>query len=268
MKIVNPSFTEAIDITHYLETAELTPWLSEFQTVQRERLTTSVFPTRKKERFKYNDFSALMNRTLMNGGLIRAPQESAPLIEMPSLADHLDAQCLVVVDGMISSDLSTIDPDLITPFSEADESQRRFILSQLQSVRQHENVFTILNHSLLQDGVLVDFHKPVSRPLYIFHLFSNSNASIDAISNMLVRVNTNVEATLIEHFPAQTGTTGSLHSNQVTQCVLHPHANLNHYRLHLEHEEAIHVGEVNVDLHRDANYDGFHIGLGGKIKRL
>ena len=44
-------------------------------------------------------------------------------------------------------------------------------------------------------------------------------------------------------------------------------AKLTHYRLQLMTEGALHIGSAHIDLQRDSNYEGFHLGLGTKLTR-
>jgi Fe-S cluster assembly protein SufD len=84
---------------------------------------------------------------------------------------------------------------------------------------------------------------------------------------LLVVVEQGAEATLVEQF-VTTAESQNVFANNLTEIELAPNAKLEHYRLHLEEENTIHIGAMHAAIASDARLDSFHLGLGGKIKRV
>ncbi|MDP2381086.1 MAG: Fe-S cluster assembly protein SufD, partial [Pseudohongiella sp.] len=85
----------------------------------------------------------------------------------------------------------------------------------------------------------------------------------------LVVLEQGASAQIVEHFlSAEHVSSNNSFVNTLTEIQLGQNAQLHHTRLNLEHEAAIHVGAVHVNLMRDAVLNGFTLSEGSQLKRI
>ncbi len=253
------------ELAESLEQSSPTRWLSELRQQRLSAFKSAHWPTPKTEHFKYNNLSALAKQSFAS----IAKQADSVQISNLSLGE-LATETLVFVDGYFRNDLSSIEQHKVTFFKDANQEQQQLILEQLTKQQNEKNIFSLLNSSLTQDGVLVEFDSESDeKPLQIIH-YSTANSSFATTSaNLIVSLAANAKGSVIEHFVSeQLSEDDAVFFNQSSQFVVGDNAQLTHYRLHLEHESVIHMGEVDFWLNRDSQMNSFHVGLGGKIKRL
>ncbi|WP_144393258.1 Fe-S cluster assembly protein SufD [Pleionea sediminis] len=254
---------ESSELAQTLEAKTKTDWLADFRKQRLNAFAHSSFPTRKTEHFKYNNLSALTRQSFA-----RLAEADSGDIKLPELAEQLDADRLVLVNGEYDSSLSKLEEQAITFYRDANADQKDFILEQLNKKNDKKNIFSLLNDSLTQDGILIEFNQAQTKPLHIIYVATESAQQKTTFANCLIRVAANCQATVVEHFATNKDATDNSLFNQSTQCVLNDNAHLNHYRLHLEEEHTIHFGELDFWLDAHSQLNSFHVGLGSQIKRL
>lgn len=247
------------------------PWLAAINARGKEGVEGKNLPNFKVEEWKYTSL-----RALKEADFTAAPQAGG---DTDSLADcyiveGLDALRLVFVDGQFSGALSEVGelPEGLTlvTFSNASADQTTAINEYLGKLAQPESgVFSALNASWLSDGVFLRVAKGVrlDKPVQVVWVSSNTSAPFGISQRLLVVVEDGAEATVIEHF-AGADESPSHFCNGVTELFVHENARLNHYRLHLEQANAIHVGAVHADLQAGATLNGFHMAMGSRVKRI
>ncbi|XOV88017.1 MAG: Fe-S cluster assembly protein SufD [Pseudomonadota bacterium] len=247
-------------------------WLNDLHTAGKVAWQAQPFPTRKTEAWKYTSLAPLER-----GGYIGAPAAAldqdldrlVALYEVPGL----EACTQVFVNGQYSQELSTSKlPDgiALVRFADASETDIEAIRSWLGKVVDRDrHLFAALNDSWVSDGVFVriDANTRVTTPIHVVNLTLGQDAGFSISARLLVVAESGSEASIVEHFASDAQPQQSF-TNSITELVLAPNARLNHYRLHLEEEHAVHIGGVHVDLARDASLDSFHMGLGGRLKRI
>ena len=245
------------------------PWLQAQRTAARAAWLGGKIPTRKTEAWKYTRLEVLAEQDYLpslRSGLADAGQ-AGPLI------DGLDADWLVFIDGRFEPSLSSVRPQsgvTAVRFSAADDVQRQLIARHFSTLAHStENPFIDLNGCWLTDGVLLHVAAGVKaeRPLCVAFLGAADDRPVAAAQRTLVVLEEQAQAQLIEYFPQAPGSRNSLLTG-ATEVALAASAQLEHCRLHLEEEHAVHIGGVYVDLGRAARYQGFVMGLGGRLKRL
>jgi len=158
----------------------------------------------------------------------------------------------------------------LTTFSEADKAQREQILDYLgKSVAYESSPFAYLNDSWLTDGlfICVAANQRLETPIHVVYLTRSQDRSFSVNQRLLAVLETGAEASLIEHF-CSTDSPQNSFTNSVTEFVVQANAKLTHYRLHLEQEQALHIGGIHASLQRDAQLNSFQIATGGILKRL
>lgn len=247
------------------------PWLAAINARGKEGVEGKSLPNFKVEEWKYTSL-----RALKDADFAAAPQA---WVDTHSLADcytveGLDALRLVFVDGQFSASLSdSVDlPEGVTlqPFSQASSETTSSIQQYLGTLAEPESgVFSALNASWLSDGVFLRVAKGVclDKPIQIVWVSSETSASFGISQRLLVVVEEDAEATVIEHF-AGAEKAPSHFCNGITELFVKDKARLNHYRLHLEQADAIHVGAVHAELQAAATLNGFHMAMGSRVKRI
>ncbi|TQV85138.1 Fe-S cluster assembly protein SufD [Exilibacterium tricleocarpae] len=244
------------------------PWLDAVHREGRRSCLARTLPTPKTESWKYTSLRALEQDNY--AGLPTPAQ--APL-ETHYHIDGFDSYTLVFVNGHFSPALSgNALPEGVelVRFSEADEAQARAIQTRLGEVAQREqSIFTALNESGLQDGVYLRV-KPNVRletPIQVVWLTTPQSEAFTVSQRLLLVMESGSEAELLEYFTSDTTQQNSF-TNGITELVLGDNARLQHYRLHTEQEQALHIGGVHASLGRDADLNSFHLATGGALKRI
>lgn len=248
------------------------PWLSPWHKEGRASWRGLSFPTRKTEQWKYTSL-----RALEQGAYLGQPQKLATGVE-ESLRETFDIAglngcALVFVNGQYSqtlSDAAVPEGVELVRFSQADADQVEHIKSHLGSVaKRDQHMFAALNDTWLAEGVFlrVGRNVQIEKPLHMVWLTTRQSDAFSVSQRLLVVMESGSNATLLEHFSGDQAEQNSF-TNGVTELVVQPNAYLHHYRLHLEQENALHIGGVHASLGRDAVLNSFHLALGSTLKRI
>lgn len=245
-------------------------WLQSFRERGLEQWRVSKLPNRKTESWKYTSL-----RTLEKGDYLAeaAVSDAAAHLSGQFEIAGIDGPRVVFVDGVFSPEYSSLElPEglVFTTFSQADTAQREQILAHLgQAVAYESSPFAYLNDSWLSDGVFlcVAANQRLEKPIHVAYLTTSQERSFSVNQRLLAVLESGAQASLIEHF-CSTDSQQNSFTNAITELVVQPNARLTHYRLHLEQEQALHIGGVHARLHRDAQLNSFQIATGGILKRL
>ncbi|MEX2488455.1 MAG: Fe-S cluster assembly protein SufD [Pseudomonadales bacterium] len=251
-------------------------WLQDLHEKGRQSWKTRTFPTRKTEAWKYTNLRSLERGAYL--GEPRFPEDhevSESTLRGQFEIAGLNATVLVFVNGHYSSALSSRETSLpegveLLRFSEASDRQTGQIKAHLGSVANREqHMFAALNDTWLTDGVFLHVAKNtrVDRPFQIVWLTMPQSEAFSLSQRMLMVMDEGSEASVVEHFVSDTAEQNNF-TNGVTELVLGANTRLNHYRLHLEQENALHIGGVHASLGRDSVLNSFHLAMGSTLKRV
>lgn len=238
-------------------------WLAALRFEGAEQWLQAAWPTRRTELWKYTPLQALQRQSYGGWGAASLKSaESVPLLQ-------LDAERVVFVNGVYAAELSSAEQNVVR-FSQADASQRAIIekyLGKVASTQRH--LFASLSNAWLDDGILLHVARGqrMQKPLYIVHVSTAESEPVTVNQRVLVVMEENSQAELIEHFVSDDGSQNSF-VNALTEIHIDTNASVQHYRINLEQEEQIHIGGVHVDLWRDARYSGFTLAEGSVLKRI
>ncbi|MEE4245224.1 MAG: SufD family Fe-S cluster assembly protein, partial [Kangiellaceae bacterium] len=244
-----------------------TNWLNDYRQTSLTALEHDSFPNRKKELFKYNNLTKLQKADLFHTSdqaadfdLVKSLLESSFTIS--------DATNVVIIDGLVNSDLSSINNDRIsvTQFSDCSSDQIEYITNNIHNSITERNIFTKLNASITFNGLFIEVNESDDKPVVLTYI-NTGKANSTNHSNLLVKVNKSKKATLIEQFISTDLSNVLNQHSQSSKFVINDNAELEHYQLNLEHEQAIHFGAQDYRLMRDARLNSFNITFGGLIKR-
>ncbi len=241
-------------------------WLADIHARGHAAWRDTAMPTRKTEAWKYNDLGPLQQR-------FAVPRAGST----PKLADvaypDLAGCTLVFADGVYREELSrnTLPEGArLVRFAEADEATAQFILERLGTAVNHaRHIFAPLNDATLADGLLlqVDADCVLEQPIHVVWLTSGQVDALSVTQRLLVDLGTHSQASLVETF-ANSATGGTAFTNGISELLLRDGAHLDHYRLHLEQGDAVHIGGVHALLGANANLHSFHLALGSALKRI
>ncbi len=246
-------------------------WLDAVQAAGRQTWASSAMPTRKTEAWKYTSLARLQR-----GAYLRTPAPRDPAnkeLTQHFAIDGVGGTTLVFVNGSFSPELSSDalpDGVELVRFAEADSEQAETIratLGHLVDGRQH--LFAALNDAWLTDGIFlrVASNVRVLQPIHCVSLTLGHDEPYSLSTRLLVMLDQGSEATVIEHFCSDEQKQQAF-TNSVTELILGANARLQHYRLQLEEEHAVHIGGVHASLGRDAVLSSFHLGMGSVLKRI
>ena len=272
---VNQTFDYAAQALTFAEQTQAPAWLSSLRSEGVEAFGKFAWPTRKTEHWKYTNLNALTKANFSQAPISTELSEAQakPLFEIA----ELDAVQLVFVNGQFSEALSSDLTDLnasgtveVVRFSDANDAQQAAITAELgQITLNDQHMFSALNAGQLEDGVFVRFlkNKKTEQVVQVVHLTTAQDAAFSVNARLLVVSETGSQGTVVESFVSDDASQKAL-VNSLTECKLEDNAKLFHYRLQLEQEDIIHIGGMHVEQQVSSQLESFHVGLGGKVKRV
>lgn len=244
-------------------------WLETTRELGLARWQQAQWPTRKTEHWKYASLRAFSENDYFGGASPQAQSINSDLYQIHGL----NSVSLVFVDGVFHKELSSDRFPLnaeITLFSEAQGQHQEIIEKHLGSaIDLDKNIFARFNTAELNEGLLIHIKRDqkIDQPIQIVHVSTQGEAAFTSQQRVLVVAERHSESTVLEHFVSTEASQNSF-TNTATEMVLKEGAKVNHYRLNLEQEDIVHVGNVSVNLRANATLNSFVLGLGSKLKRI
>ena len=233
-------------------------WYAEARRAARAAWLVSDWPGRKTEEWKYTSLAALES-----GSWLRVPPRATDIPD--ARVPGLEADYLVFRNGRFDQASSTpLAPGLrLHSLRDAPEVLRQSFGALAAGTG---NPFAALASCWTEDALLLHVEEGARapRPVCVVHVGDDGAHGCSWAQRLLLVAGARSELVLIEHFPASSGSfvTG------LTELRLQPGARVQHLRLQLDAEEAVHIGGVHVDLESDAVYRGFVMATGSRLKRL
>lgn len=251
------------------------PWLAEVRTRAKQNLQKTQFPTRKTEAWKYTSLKALQQNAFFSA--VNSADITGVDLPTQSQIPGFDCYTLVFVNGVFKRELSDCNglpagAELVV-FSEANAEQQTAIAEKLDTIcKSEQHLFAAVNSAQICEGVYlaVQENQVLDKPVKLLYLNGGSSVSRAAQVRVLVDLSANAEVTLLEHYLSQESfqDNEAVLTNALTEIQLAEGARLNHYRLNLEEQTALHLGGVHVALGRNANLESFYLALGSELKRF
>jgi len=247
------------------ESAPTVAWLELVRSSAMDRFEQLGFPSVREEDWKYTNLATLAKEEFVP--VTSGAREAREIESYPETAEaHL-----VVVDGFLREDLSTKtglgDVIAVDLFSAAEDARYNKIVRKYlaRNAGYHNNGLTALNTAFLQSGVFLLIPKNVKleQPLQITFLADAENGA--SFPRLLIVAEENSSATVIESFASSNG--GKYFTNAIAEIVLKDGAQLEHYRVQRESNNAYHVSTTSAELGRASRYDTTSINLGAQLSR-
>ena len=256
--------------TAFRSVRELSPtvaWLELVRSSAMDRFEQLGFPPVTDEEWKYTNLATLAKEEFVPVTSGSSAALDLKDFEYPETADaHL-----VVVDGFLREDLSTKtglgDVVAVDLFSAVQDARYNKIVRKYlaRNAGYHNNGLTALNTAFLQSGVFLWIPKNVKleRPLQITFVADAENGA--SFPRLLVVAEENSSATFIESYVSSND--GKYFTNAIAEIVLKDGAQLEHYRVQRESNNAYHVSTTSAELGRASRYGTTSINLGAQLSR-
>lgn len=245
------------------------PWLAAFNQQGQQGFASATWPTRKTEAWKNTPLTSLAAQSF------QAPDAQALTDTLRDKANisALNAARLVFVNGQLNTKLSdALALEEVTLFSQANSAQQTLITQHLNSVVQqvpaNGHLFNDWNLASLNEGVLIHIGKNqrLERPLHLSFLTTESTQAFTTTARILCLLESGASVTLVEQYDSDDAAQVSF-TSAMTEIVVGDNAQLQHYRLQLMQQQALHIGGTHVALGRDSQYQAFHLGAGTELTR-
>jgi len=247
------------------------PWLDGRRSAAMAQFAELGFPTPRNEEWKYTRVS-VVDKTLFQTGTkacLGLDQDDIQRYLIPGL----DAWRLVFVNGQFM-------PSLSSRRSELPEHIRIASLAKVLSedpdaleahLDRHANAgadgFAALNAAYMADGAYIHVPKGqvAEHPIHLLHIATVQEAPLFAQPRHLIVAEDSSQAQVLETYVSM-GDSGYF-TNAVTEVVLGANAQLTHYKVQRESEEAYHVATLQAHQARDSRLVTHSVSLGARLAR-
>lgn len=226
-------------------------------------------PTRKDERWKYMDLSALANKKFTY------PQTIDPELYIDSIKQHRLQQnlsiLLVFINGQFQSALSDLhllpNEAVATRLDLAFQMHTDLVKQHLpKPVNAKLYPFANLNASLCTEGLFlyVPDYCEINRPIHILSIVVGDE-SLAAHPRSILVLGEHSKATILEeHFGM---TNQSYLMNTVTNISVGKEAHLDYFKLQNEGKAAVHMANTFIEQKRNSHAAFMNISLGAELAR-
>ena len=247
-------------------------WLGHLRQRAWERFTELGMPTlrRGNEKWKYTDVRRVASVAFTHPLDLDPEAGVDPSLLARAAPGDPGWTRLVFIDGRFCPSLSSSPPDgvVVGSLAAAGNGTRAVLEQRLaQQASPDDDGFVALNTAFLRDGALV--HVPrntvVSAPINLVFVTTGREQPRVTYPRTLVVAESNSQFSLLESYVSLTG--DRFLTNAVTEIVLEDGANVNHYRLLLENDQAYHVGVSRVTQARDSVFSSAAFAKGAALGR-
>ena len=244
-------------------------WLKPIREAAMASFQKSGFPTTRDEDWKYTSLEPIASG---NFAVASGPGEVS--LDAALARSFADADCarLVFVDGLWAPQLSRL-ADLpagvrIESFAQAAQRGDAALQTQLARRSTYKNhALVALNTAFAADGALVTIGRgcQVEKPLQLIFAASGGASHAAAHLRNVIVCEAGSAATIVESYIGLGSETYLTHA--VTELAVADGALVEHYRLQRESDNGFHIGQLEVELARDAHLTAHAITLGSALVR-
>lgn len=246
-------------------------WLQQTRQQALQQFSRLGFPTQHDENWKYTSVAALAKRNYP----LAAPCSLTATQIAPLLLPGMTGYRLVFINGHYapqhshtpsSSENGAIRvQNLATALTGPQAEHLKSDLARHAAIEQPG--FTALNTALLHDGAWIHIpaNTQLDQPIYCVYLAVNPGSGFCCTPRNLIRVDEAARVTLVEHFVSFDAQ--DYFTNAVSELVLAPHAQVEHYSLQQEADAAYHIATLEVVQDQASQFTSHSIALGGRLLR-
>lgn len=237
-----------------------------------KRLDDLDFPTRRDENWKYTSLNKMLQLSLQDSYQVDVDAKTIEDLAIPDL----DACRLVLVNGLLQTDLSDLDqlPEglELLPIDQAleDASVKEQAQQMLDAaVKNDHNPFSALNVAFAKNGFLlkVKAKAVVERPIHILHLAAPTKDPVFINPLLLVVSGAHSEAAVVETYQTLPGADQAYFNNILTRVIVGANAHFHHYRIQDESTAATVVSNIEAHQQQDSTFSSYLVDVGGGLIR-
>ena len=240
------------------------PWLKALRQQATTQFNNNGLPAKKAEDWKYTSLWTLAQQSFTHD----ADKTSLSAQQCDQIALLDDAYRFVIIDGEFSQALSTVDElpagISVTALSASLNSVEQVLGKQVELTKVG---LTALNTMLMNEGVVITVVADVQikKPIELLVINSGNTDGLASHLRNVITLGSNSKATVIEHYVGLSDVTSL--TNVVTEVVLAEKAELNHYKLQQESDNAFHIATLAARQEQGSQWLTNNISLGGKLAR-
>ena len=244
-------------------------WLDSQRSAARAAFVASGLPHRRIEDWKYTDL-----RNQLAAGY--PPLGEAPLADVARFQEMiaaspfagLDTARAVFADGVFRPELSNLalgdDVDILSLAECLDEAPDWVTSNLGQVMSRPDNAIAALNMAFARHGAAVRVRGRQEKPLELIFLHTASGHHTVTNRNLIV-VEEGAHAHILE---SHLGASGQEYlANIVTEISVGKSAVLDHVKVQMEADGAVHLSDVNIWLGENANANSFVASTGASVSR-
>jgi Fe-S cluster assembly protein SufD len=185
-----------------------------------------------------------------------------------------ECHTIAVVNGFYAEKHSSAEmPKGVTFSSMADLMHGKGALGDIfqnylgKAVQFQNKAFAALNMALLRDGIVIRIAKgaTIEKPLHLMFVTEPGAEAVTTSPRALIVAEDNSSCRIIESYSGPDGV--RYLSNAVTEIFLGENAQLDHYKLQVEGNDAVHVASVEAHQARSSNFRTHLFSLGSRLTR-
>lgn len=243
-------------------------WLLPARKAAMAQFAELGFPTIRDEDWRFTNVAPIAKTRFVPAG---AGDVALDQIDAYLFGDGIAAR-LVFVNGRFSGDLSQMG-DLpagltVLPLAEAMGRRAKELEPYLaRQVNLGSNAFAALNTALFADGAYVRVARGavIDRPVHVVHVATGAaEATVQHARNLFVAEESS-QSQIVESYVAVGN--GKYFTNGVTEIVAGANAQVEHYKVQRESEQAFHMATMRTQQDRDSRVTSLSLSMGGGLVR-
>ena len=243
-------------------------WIHSLRQAAMQRFAERGFPTTNDEEWRFTSVAPIT----CNAFELATPTTASPDALKRLGLGEWNRNELVFVNGRLSPELSSIrslpQGAFVGSLSEALGTKRQLVEPHLARAADYrENAFAALNTAFLTDGAFVFVPKGgvVEEPIHLVFLSAPGDKPAVSHPHSVIVAESGSQARIVESYAGVDGI--GYFTNATTEVVAGESANLDHYKLQREGDQAFHVATLHFQLARSATVSTHSISLGGALVR-
>ncbi|MEJ2343938.1 MAG: Fe-S cluster assembly protein SufD [Gammaproteobacteria bacterium] len=244
-------------------------WLQRLRIHALDAFAESGLPTTRQEAWKYTDVKPIARRTFAPA-VVESRPDAAVLRREQALASG-DAARLVFIDGRFAPEVSDAArlPEGATVASLASvlEQPQTILEPYLGScMAEADQGFAALNTAFMRDGAYVHLSRGtvLEQPIELLYVSSGAPDRVAHLRNLII-AEEGAAAVVVENYVSLAD--GAHFTNAVTEVIAERNAQVEHYKLGHESDQAYHIGAIHVRQQRDSRFASHSVALGGRLVR-
>ncbi|RJP61742.1 MAG: Fe-S cluster assembly protein SufD [Ignavibacteriales bacterium] len=243
--------------------------LHQFRKTAFEQFINEGFPTTELEEWKFTNIGPVNKINFIASAVADKVEITRSDVDK-NLFTEKDASIIVVVNGLVDRELSSVKPELKIEFAnlhEAGLNESSFKEKYLKNDFVNKDGMTYLNSAFLNDGLFlkVQDNLSIDSTVYILFLNGSKNENLLVQPRNIYSIGKNSRLKLIEVY-ASLDPNAYLY-NGITEIHLEENSNLEFDRVQDEDDSVFHINRTQVFQKRNSVFTSSVISIGGEITR-